>query len=37
MTFEGEGHTAYGQSRCVQARVQDFLLNGVLPEAGTRC
>ncbi len=37
VTFEGEGHTAYGQSRCVQARVQDFLLNGVLPEAGTRC
>jgi pimeloyl-ACP methyl ester carboxylesterase len=38
LTFEGEGHTAYGgNSTCVDAAVEGFLLTGKRPAAGTRC
>lgn len=38
LTFEGYGHTAYGRgSACVDRRVQDYLVKGTLPEAGTVC
>jgi pimeloyl-ACP methyl ester carboxylesterase len=37
LTFEGQGHTAYGQSGCVQRRVELYLRDGVVPKAGTRC
>src|SRR3954471_6904487 len=37
VTLEGEGHTAYGQSACVRSKVQAYLVNGTVPEDGTRC
>nr|WP_099566299.1 alpha/beta hydrolase [Microbacterium sediminis] len=38
VTHEGEGHTAYnGGSRCVNSAVEDFLLEGTVPEDGLTC
>jgi len=38
LTFEGEGHTAYGRSNaCVDQTVDDFLLEGKLPESEPTC
>lgn len=38
ITFEGEGHTAYGRSNsCVDNKVDDFLLNGNLPDREPTC
>ncbi|GAB7191598.1 alpha/beta hydrolase [Kineococcus sp. NUM-3379] len=38
LTYEGDGHTAYGfGSRCVDAAVDAYLVAGELPEEGTRC
>ncbi|MCK1796072.1 alpha/beta hydrolase [Streptomyces sp. XM4193] len=38
LTFEGEGHGAYNSGdRCVQKRVNTYLLEGKLPENGTTC
>jgi pimeloyl-ACP methyl ester carboxylesterase len=38
LTYEGEGHTAYGRSNaCVTHAVDEFLVNGTVPEEGTRC
>jgi pimeloyl-ACP methyl ester carboxylesterase len=38
LTWEGEGHTAYGRSnQCVVSAVEGYLLSGELPAAGTRC
>ncbi|QIM19849.1 alpha/beta hydrolase [Leucobacter coleopterorum] len=37
LTYEGEGHTAYGSNGCVNGAVDDYLLNGTLPAEGTRC
>ncbi|WP_115789576.1 alpha/beta hydrolase [Arthrobacter silvisoli] len=38
VTWQGEGHTAYGRSnRCVSTAVDDYFLNGKLPVDGTRC
>jgi pimeloyl-ACP methyl ester carboxylesterase len=37
LTFEGQGHTAYGQNGCVQRRVEQYLKDGVVPRAGSRC
>jgi len=38
LTFEGEGHTAYGgNSTCVDDAVEAFLLDGTMPADGTRC
>lgn len=35
---EGDGHTGYREgSQCIDAAVDDFLLEGALPEAGTVC
>ncbi|MEV1067161.1 alpha/beta hydrolase [Streptomyces sp. NPDC050263] len=34
---KGEGHTAYGSSRCVHRKVDDFLLYGSLPPNGSSC
>jgi pimeloyl-ACP methyl ester carboxylesterase len=37
-TYDGEGHTAYAREiPCVDAVVNDYLLNGTLPAAGARC
>lgn len=38
LTWEGEGHTAYGRAgRCVDEVVERYLLEGVLPEGGASC
>ena len=37
LTFEGEGHTAYGESACVNAAVDAYLLTGAVPASGARC
>ncbi|MFE3198573.1 alpha/beta hydrolase [Embleya sp. NPDC059237] len=38
LTFEGEGHTAYGgNSPCVDGAVEGFLLRGAMPPKGKRC
>ncbi|MCD0505860.1 alpha/beta hydrolase, partial [Bordetella petrii] len=38
VTWQGEGHTAYGRSnRCVSTAVDDYFLDGKLPADGTRC
>jgi pimeloyl-ACP methyl ester carboxylesterase len=37
LTWEGEGHTAYPQTRCVRQAVNPYLLEGSLPDAGTVC
>ncbi|SOB83230.1 alpha/beta hydrolase [Streptomyces sp. 1331.2] len=38
LTFEGDGHTAYGRhSGCVDGAVNRFLLTGEAPEQGKRC
>lgn len=38
LTYEGEGHTAYGRSnQCVTDNVDGFLVGGELPDSGTRC
>lgn len=37
LVYEGEGHTAYFASTCVQDLVAAFLLDGDVPDAGTRC
>lgn len=38
VTFEGDGHTAYGRSNsCVDGTVDDYLLYGRLPEGRVTC
>ena len=37
LTFEGEGHTAYGSSDCVNKYVEDYLLGGELPASELLC
>lgn len=38
LTFEGNGHTAYGSgSRCADTAISKYLLTGTLPAPGTRC
>jgi pimeloyl-ACP methyl ester carboxylesterase len=37
LTFEGEGHTAYGGNDCVNDYVESYLLGKPLPEADMRC
>ena len=37
LTLEGEGHTAYGQGSCIDREVERYLLEGVVPAAGTVC
>ena len=38
LTYEGEGHTAYGTSNdCVSDAVDAYLLTGAVPPEGTRC
>jgi pimeloyl-ACP methyl ester carboxylesterase len=37
VTFEGEGHTAYGSSDCVNKYVEEYLLNGNLTSSELRC
>ena len=38
LTYEGEGHTAYGSSNdCIADAVDAYLLTGTVPADGTRC
>ena len=37
LTFKGQGHTAYGQSACVQQRVVAYLVDGAVPRDGSSC
>ncbi len=38
LTYEGEGHTAYGRSnQCVMDVVDAYLVNGVVPKDGVTC
>ena len=38
LTYEGEGHTAYGRSGgCIEEQVDAYLLEGTVPEDGMRC
>ncbi|MFA7498589.1 MAG: alpha/beta hydrolase [Leucobacter sp.] len=37
LTYEGEGHTAYGKNACVDAIVDEYLLTGAVPAGGARC
>lgn len=38
LTYEGEGHTAYGRSNaCIAGAVDAYLLEGTVPAEGTRC
>ncbi|VTR75281.1 alpha/beta hydrolase [Cellulomonas hominis] len=38
LTYEGEGHTAYGRSNaCIADAVDAYLIEGTVPEEGTRC
>ncbi|MDR2453223.1 MAG: alpha/beta hydrolase [Bifidobacteriaceae bacterium] len=38
VTFEGEGHTAYGRSNeCVDSAIDRFYLQGAVPENGLTC
>lgn len=37
LTFEGEGHTAYGSSDCVDKYVEEYFLTGNLTSSKLRC
>lgn len=37
LVYEGEGHTAYGESPCVDQLVEWYFLTGEVPESGVRC
>ena len=37
LTWEGEGHTAYGNGSCIDEAVDRFFIDGLLPEDGLRC
>lgn len=38
VTWEGEGHTAYGRSNdCIAGAVDNFFLNGTVPQDGLTC
>lgn len=38
LTFEGNGHTAYGRSGgCIEGQVNAFLVDGTVPEDGLTC
>ena len=37
LTRKGEGHTAYGDSVCIQRNVDDYLMSLKVPAADTTC
>ncbi|MFF8573284.1 alpha/beta hydrolase [Streptomyces sp. NPDC015408] len=38
LTYEGDGHTAYGRgSTCIDSAIDTYLLRGTAPEDGKRC
>jgi pimeloyl-ACP methyl ester carboxylesterase len=37
LSMDGDGHTSYGQSACIDAAVERYLIEHVLPPEGTFC
>lgn len=37
VTLQGEGHTAYGNSTCIDAVVEDYFLTGAVPSVDPMC
>ena len=37
LTWDGQGHTSYGESDCIDSKVNSYLTTGTLPAAGTTC
>ena len=37
LTFDGEGHLSYGQSRCIKTLVDAYLVRNQVPRDGTKC
>jgi pimeloyl-ACP methyl ester carboxylesterase len=37
LTWDGEGHTSYGQSECIDAKVNAYLINATVPAPNTTC
>lgn len=37
VTYQGEGHTSYGRSDCVDRIVDDYLVDLTIPQDGARC
>ncbi len=37
LTYDADGHTAYGKSQCVNDAVDGYLMSGTLPPEGTTC
>lgn len=37
VTYDGEGHTAYGENVCVTETVDDFLISGTVPASDPMC
>lgn len=37
LTLDGSGHTSLFKSRCIDRRVDEYLLTGQVPPAGTVC
>ncbi|WP_341783432.1 alpha/beta hydrolase [Leucobacter ruminantium] len=37
VTYRGEGHTAYGESACINKTVDRYLLHGTVPEQDPQC
>ncbi|UOQ59097.1 alpha/beta hydrolase [Leucobacter rhizosphaerae] len=37
LTYQGEGHTAYGENACINSAVDAYLLEGVMPRSGVTC
>lgn len=37
LTWNGQGHTSYGQSSCIDSKVNAYLIQGTLPAAHTTC
>ena len=37
LTWEGEGHTAYPETRCINSAVNAYLISLTVPKVGTDC
>jgi len=37
LTWDGEGHTAYPQTRCITSAVNEYLINLTVPPVGQTC
>ena len=35
--WDGEGHTSYGQSDCIDEKVNAYLINAAVPAPNTTC